>query len=461
MNQKSTEGRVAAGLPVVAVVGRPNVGKSSLFNRILQRREAIVAAESGVTRDVLFAVAEWAGRSFQLVDTGGLVPRPGDQMEAEVLHQVEAAIEHADLLLFVVDTRAGLLPLDREVADLLRRRRPHLLVVANKADRMPQELGTTEFFALGLGEPYPVSATQGKGVGDLLDAVVTHLPSVSSPPPDGRTRLAVVGRPNVGKSTLVNRLLGVTRVLVAPEPGTTRDTVDTELELDGRRIVLIDTAGLRRAPRIEGAIEYYASLRAIRSLERAEVALLLLDGPEGLVRQDLRIAGQILERGRGLVILVNKWDAVEERGGKIVVYRDQLLRAAPLLSDVPVHFLSALTGRGAEEVLPLALRVAQARNQRVPTATVNEIVHDAVDHQPPPSYRGREVKLFYATQVASAPPTVVIFTNLPAGVTSQYRRYLERVFREAIPLSGVPLRLYFRARRRDRRRPAGVPEKTR
>jgi GTP-binding protein len=446
--------RPAPALPLVAIVGRPNVGKSTLFNRIVGRRTAIVDDRPGVTRDRLAATADWAGRAFQLVDTGGLVPGTREELERQVAHQVEAAIRAADVILFVVDAETGVTGSDLDIAQRLRRESRRVLLVVNKVDRPNDAAASAEFHALGLGEPHAVSAAQGLGSGDLLDRVVERLP-----PPAPATeepaalRVAVLGKPNVGKSSFVNRLLGEERVIVSPVAGTTRDAVDTTLAWHGRPVVLVDTAGLRRGSSREPGIEYYTYLRTVAALERADVAVVLLAADEPLARQDLRVLNLAEERGKGIVAVVNKWDLAEAETGTAEAYGRAFRAAAPTLAFVPIVFVSAKTGKRVDKALETALRVGDARRGRIPTAEVNRVLRALVDRLPPPVRRGRNVRILYANQVAVEPPTFVLFTNEPDAVTDSYRRYLESGMREAWDFEGVPLRFLYRAdakRRRER-----------
>jgi GTP-binding protein len=432
-------------LPLVAIVGRPNVGKSTLFNRLLGRRAAIVDDAPGVTRDRIVATSDWNGRVFQLVDTGGLVPDTREPMEREIAHQVEAAIGAADAILFVVDAKAGLTGSDREIAHRLRRHSAKVLLVANKVDRPGDTAEAAELHNLGLGEPQPVSALQGLGTGDMLDRLVGLLPPGDGDETSAALRIAVLGKPNVGKSSFVNRLLGEERVIVSAEAGTTRDSVDTRLLWQGREILLIDTAGLRKSAPRESGIEYYTYLRTVAALERSDVSVVLLDGTEPLSRQDLRILNLVAERGKGLVVAVNKWDLVEAETGTAEAYALAFVEAAPSLAFAPLIYLSARTGRRVERALESAWQVGEERRRRVSTAEVNRVLGELVHRYPPPTRRGRTVRLLYANQVATEPPTFVLFTNDPDAVTDGYRRYVEKGMRAAWGFEGVPLRFIYRA----------------
>jgi len=424
----------------VAIVGRPNVGKSTLFNRIIGRREAIVDARPGVTRDRHFAAAEWNGRRFWLVDTGGIVPHAGDALSRAIHGQVEAAIAEGDVVLFVVDVVDGVTPADAEIAqDLRRAGRPVLLADDHRH---------LAFYELGLGDPLPVSAAIGKSSGDLLDRVAALLPEA---PPDEDTEtipVAVVGRPNVGKSSLVNRLLGAERVVVAAEPGTTRDAIDTPLTYQDRRLVLIDTAGLRKRSRVEDELEFYSTLRTARAVERAHVCILVVDATDGMHAQDLKIANDAWERGAGIIVAVNKWDLIEEKDTNTAVRGEDVLKAkAPFLEYIPFVYVSAKTGQRVSRLLDLVLTVAAERGKRVPTAEVNRVLEALLQRQQPPQPVGEPVRLFYASQIGTAPPRFAIVANRPESIPESYARYLVHGFREAWAFTGAPLDLKFRRRR--------------
>jgi GTP-binding protein len=429
--------------PVVALVGRPNVGKSALFNRIIGEGRAIVSDEAGTTRDRHFAATEWNGRNFWLVDTGGLVEDPDHPMDVEIRRQVLQAIEEADLLLFVVDAITGLHPSDARIAETLRDSGKAWLLVANKVDD-PKSTDFYEFYALGAGDPVPVSAVNGKGSGDLLDAIAEHLPE--APPEEADAlRVAVVGRPNVGKSSFVNRLVGETRLVVSEVAGTTRDAIDTPMRYHGRTLVLIDTAGLRRQSRIEDGIEFYSSLRTRRAIDRADICLLIIDATEVEIHnQDLKIASIAWEAGRGLIVVVNKWDLVEKDDKAAPHFERRAEEKAPFLKFVPFVFTSALTGQRVQRVLDLLLQVAEEREKRVQTHEVNERLGELVARRQPPQAAGREVKLNYATQVETAPPTIAVFGNHPELVQEHYVRYLHNGFRESWGFTGNPLRIVLR-----------------
>lgn len=433
---------------VLAIVGRPNVGKSTLFNRIVGGRAAVVEAQPGVTRDRLHRDAEWAGVPFTVVDTGGIAT-VSDDMAARVTAQARRAIEEADVIIFLLDGRSGLLPEDREVAAILRRSAKPVIVAVNKVDRFDQPLPTAEFYELGFGEPIPVSAREGLNVGDLLDEAVALLPRDEPRTGDGEeepTSVAIIGRPNVGKSSLLNALLGEERVIVSEVAGTTRDAVDTFLARGERRYVLIDTAGIRRKSRISEPIERYSVQRAQKAINRADVALLVLDAVDGVTAQDQRIAGLAEEAGRAIVIVVNKWDLVEKASDTVDRYREAIRRELSFIGYAPVVFLSARTGQRVATVFPAIDRARDEFNRRVPTADLNRLLQDAFLATPPPSERGRRLRLLYATQAAVRPPTFVLFVNNPELATNAYRRYLENQLRRAWGFAGTPVRIIWRRR---------------
>jgi len=434
-----------ARLPIVAIVGRPNVGKSQLFNRLAGSDSAIVSEEAGTTRDRHFARAEWGGRAFWLVDTGGLTDDTSVPMDVEIQKQVMQAISEADLMLLVVDAKTGLHPQDQRVVDLLRDSRKPWLLVANKVDD-PRSTDFYEFYNLGAGDPIPVSAINGKNSGDLLDEIVSRFPE-STVEDDDSLRVAVIGRPNVGKSSLVNRLLGEDRLVVAAEAGTTRDAIDTPMQYHGQTLTFIDTAGLRRQSKIDEGIEFYSSLRTRRAIERAQICVLMLDAGVGLENQDLKIATLAWDQGCGLIVVVNKWDIKEEKTDKSAAkFQKEAGEKAPFLKFVPFVFTSALTGQRVSKVLELVLQVDAERKKRISTAQVNTTLGELTARLQPPQAAGREVKLLYATQVEVEPPTIAVFGNHPDLVPEHYVRYLHNGFREAWGFNGSPLRILLRSR---------------
>lgn len=433
--------------PTVAIVGRPNVGKSTLFNRIIGGRRAIVSEQPGTTRDRHFGDAEWQGRRFWLVDTGGLVPDAEDSMDRAIRQQVEFALAEADAILFVVDGRDGINPLDLAIAERLRKAGRPVLLAVNKLDNLENSSEQYAFYSFGFGDPLGVSAAIGKGSGDLLDALVERLPPYDPAESEDAINVAVVGRPNAGKSSVVNRLLGEERHVVAPDAGTTRDAIDSVLRYQGKSINFIDTAGLRRRAKVEDDLEFYSTLRTERAIERAQVCVLVVDATVGMHNQDLRIATQAWDQGAGLIVLVNKWDLIEEKDANTARQgQDALIAKAPFLRHVPFLYVSALTGQRVRKVLDLIIEVAAGREMRVPTAEVNKILAQLIQRNAPPQKPGEEVKLLYASQIGTAPPTLAIVSNRPEEVPESYQRYLVNGFRQAWPFPGSPLRLKFTRR---------------
>ncbi len=432
--------------PLVAIVGRPNVGKSTLFNRLTGRRQAIVHEEAGTTRDRLYADVEWAGRAFTLIDTGGLDLSSTDDLTARVREQAQLAIAEADVVILLVDVLAGLTGLDYEVADRLRQTQRPVILAVNKCDNEQRRLEAVEFYALGLGEPVPISALHGSGTGDLLERVVAHLPADIATEETEAIHVAIVGRPNVGKSALLNAILGRERAIVSPIPGTTRDALDTPLTWAGQPVILIDTAGIRRRGRIQPGVEQYSVLRALKAINRADVAVLVLDATEE-ASQDAHIAGYIVEAGKGIVVAVNKWDLVPHKTAQTSHdYRARLRARLKFADYVPIVFVSALKRQRVDQVLDLALGITENRALRIPTGQLNQFVRQVLLHHPPPTRKGRALQVFYVTQPAVDPPVFVFFVNDPALVHFSYQRYLENQLREAFGFHGTPIRLLFRSR---------------
>lgn len=430
-------------IPVVALVGRPNVGKSALFNRLIGDDAAIVSEEAGTTRDRHFARCEWQGRAFWLVDTGGIVEDSDLPMDVAIKRQVKQAIAEADLMLLTVDAKAGLHPSDARLVELIRNSRKPWVLVANKVDD-PRSTDFFEFFNLGAGDPVPVSATNGKGSGDLLDVVVERLPEVAPDEGPEVLRVAVIGRPNVGKSSFINRLLGEDRLVVSDVAGTTRDSIDTPFAYHGRPFIFVDTAGLRRQARIEDGVEFYSSLRTRRAIDRADICILMIDAVEGLHNQDLKIATLAWEAGRGMIIVVNKWDLKEKDDKTAAKFEKECAEKAPYLRFVPFLFTSALTGQRVTRVLDLLLEVEAERQKRISTSEVNEALQELLARRQPPQAAGNEVKLNYATQVETAPPAIAVFGNHPELVQEHYVRFLHNGFREKWGFRGNPLRILLR-----------------
>ncbi len=465
--------------PLVAIVGRPNVGKSTFFNRMIGERVAIVEDMPGTTRDRIYGDTDWNGREFTLIDTGGLelgsdIPvgqvgldgQPGDIIK-RVRAQAELAIEEADVIIFMVDAQAGITAADDEVADLLRRTQKPVILTANKSDNAKLRQDVVEFYSLGIGEPITISSTQGTGTGDLLDLIVDALPPEQEGSEDEEeeevTRIAIVGRPNVGKSSLLNVILGFQRSIVSDVPGTTRDAIDIEFEYKDKKLILIDTAGIRRRGRVGPGVEKYSVLRSSRAIDRCDVALLLIDASEGLAAQDTHIAGEIQEKAKGVVVIVNKWDLAqvqrrEEREGifpnpddeieSAERYRKIIAEGLKFIPYAPIVFASAKTGYHVQSLLDAVLNIAEMRYLRVPTSRLNEVVQEAVRRHNPTVFKGKVMKIYYATQTQVNPPTFVFFVNDPQALHFSYERYLENQLRYAFSFRGTGIRLQFRARPR-------------
>ncbi len=462
--------------PLVAIVGRPNVGKSTFFNRMIGERLAIVEDLPGTTRDRLYGDTDWNGRDFTLVDTGGLevgtgIPvgqvgltgQSGDLMD-HVKAQAQLAIDEADVIVFMVDARSGITAADEEVAEMLRRTNKLIVIAANKADNAARRLDAVEFYSLGLGEPIDISSIQGTGTGDLLDRIVELLPPAEEMEEEEEeevTRLAIVGRPNVGKSSLLNAIVGTERSIVSAIPGTTRDTIDTEITFEEHKLRIVDTAGIRRRGRITPGIEKYSVLRSSRAIDRCDVALLLIDATEGLSAQDTHIAGEIHEKAKGVIVIVNKWDVAQEqrraeREGifphpndeitSAEAYRDIIAEGLKFIPYAPIIFASAKTGYHVKSIMQTALKIAEMRYLRVPTARLNEVVQEAIRHHNPTVIRSKPLKIYYATQAKVNPPTFIFFVNDPEAVHFSYERYLENRLRDAFSFKGTAFRLQFRPR---------------
>jgi len=431
--------------PIVALIGRPNVGKSTLFNRLVGERLAIVEDTAGTTRDRHYADVEWNGRVMTLVDTGGLVLGEADDITVEIRSQAVVAIEQADVIVLLVDIATGLTAADREIADLLRRGEKSVILVANKSDNLKREMDIHEFYALGLGEPLAVSAIRGLSTGDLLDRIVSEVGEMPEEDelPDA-LKIALVGRTNVGKSSLLNRFLGQKRVIVSSTPNTTRDAIDTVLRYHGQEIVLIDTAGIRRSGRVEQGIEKYSVLRSLRAISRADVVLLVIDGADGVTAQDAHIAGYILDEAKSVAVVVNKWDLVEKDAHTMPAYEAKVRQALRFMPYVPVVFISALTGQRVDRLLPLAIRVQQERAERLTTSQINDMIRKATARRSPPTKWGKKLRIYYGTQASIDPPTFVFFVNDTRLVHFGYRRFLENQIRQRYKFEGTPLKLVFR-----------------
>jgi GTP-binding protein len=480
------------GLPVVAFVGRPNVGKSTLFNRVVGERIAIVEDRARTTRDRLYDVGEWNGRRFIVVDTGGLETRPGDPIEERVQEQARVAIEEADVIVFLVDAESGMTPADQEANELLRTANAPVIVAANKSDNQKRELEAAEFHSFGWPEIHAISALHGRGVADLLDVIVWALPEESgaelerkrvealaddtdglegTPPPDfdeaafalddRPVRIAIIGRPNVGKSSLLNSLIGQERAIVSDTPGTTRDAIDTAFEWAGRTVRLIDTAGIRRRGRVASGpdAERFATIRALKAVSRADVTVLVVDAVDGLTAQDDHVAGYALEEGTGIVIAINKWDLVEKDENTFDEYTERIRRAAPFLHIAPIMAISAKTGQRVGRVLEAAVEIAAERRRRVPTAALNAWLREATMRRPAPTNRGKQSRFFYGAQVAIEPPTFVLFASEAATIHFSYKRYLENQLRDAFGFAGTPVRIVIREREREESRRRTGPKR--
>jgi len=450
--------------PIVAIVGRPNVGKSTLFNRLIGKRQALVDDRPGVTRDRHYGSAYWEGREVVVVDTGGFEPDPSELAEGDMFRAVrrsaEAAISEADLILFVVDRQAGLTPADRLTAQILRQQvgtaadERRILLVVNKCDGPTHDQESVEFWELGFDEMITISAEHGRGIYELWEALFTRLPDgekdfTPEEAPEGEIRIAVLGRPNIGKSTLVNRLIGEDRQVVHDSPGTTMDAVDAVIVDGDRTWRIVDTPGIRRRARIDDKLETFATLRAIRTIERCHVVLLMIDGDEGVTNQDARLGALIADRGRACLLLVNKWDVVQKHPDRNVhVVRDELEMSLPHLAWAPELYISALTGKGTHRILPLVESVFEQFNQRVPTAKLNKFLEDAVLAHSPPQRHHHPIKLNYMTQARVRPPTFILWANSPDGLKDPYKRYLENRLREKFGFAGCPIRLKIRQKRR-------------
>ncbi len=452
--------------PIVALVGRPNVGKSTLFNRLVGERLAIVDEMPGTTRDRLFGEAEWNGRAFHVVDTGGIDPTHGGNTPLsigsadfinEIRQQAKVAIDEADVVLFVTDGDTGVTGPDLEVADILRRSQkkledgtfwPPIFVVVNKTESRERREEAPQFYELGLGEPYPVSAVHGTGTGDLLDALVASFPAQAAEEEDESIKIAIVGKPNAGKSSLLNKLVGGERAIVSPIPGTTRDATDTKIDVNGLQVTLIDTAGIRKRGKIEhGGVEQFSVLRSFKAIERADVALLLIDATTGITAQDAHIAGFVLEEWKSCVVIVNKWDLVEKDAFTMEEFTRKIRADLNFMDYVPLLFISAKTGQRVDLVMPMALRVQEERLARLSTSKINEVIHKAQDAHPHPSHAGRQLKMFYGTQVRSDPPTFMIYVNDPKLMHFSYLRYLENQIRAEYGFLGTPIRIVTKGRR--------------
>jgi len=430
----------------VAIVGRPNVGKSTLFNRLIGARQAIVEDIPGTTRDRLYGEAEWKEQAFVVVDTGGLEPTAEEGYSVLIREQVEVALAEADAVLFVVDAVSGLTPVDAEIGEMLRRGSRPVLLVANKADNEAREAAALEFYELGLGDPMPVSAYHGLGVREVQDKLLAVLPAVAAGASVAQLRLAIVGRPNVGKSSIVNAILGRERVIVSEVPGTTRDVVDTPFVYGEHPMLLVDTAGIRRPGKVERGVEKYSVMRAREAIERCDIAVLVVDASERLAAQDMHIAGHVADAHKGMIIAVNKWDLQEDTEDNRLEYAKRVLARLRFTPWAPLAFLSAKTGLNIEGLLDLALDIAESRATRIPTSEVNSVLREAVAAHPPPSPGKRPIRIKFATQAEVNPPTFVFFANDASLLHFSYRRYLENAMRRRFGFEGTAIKLIFRSR---------------
>ncbi len=435
-------------LPVVAIVGRPNVGKSTFINRLVGSREAIVFDQPGVTRDRLYLRSDWNGRDFIVIDTGGIVPGSDEELLKSVEKQALAAMEEADLIIFVTDGSVGVTPVDEDIANRLRTTKKPVLIAVNKLDKVEDDPKAFEFYELGIGEPHPISSMHGHGVGDLLDVIVkTFPPKTEDEGTETELKIAFVGRPNVGKSSLTNALLGEERMIVSEVSGTTRDAIDTHLTWEGREFLLVDTAGIRRKSKVGFGVEGFSVVRSLKALDRADVAVILIDAVDGVTEQDQRIAGMAEDSGKAVVIAVNKWDLLPKDTHTMATYRKQVLDDLYYVRWAPVIFVSAKTGQRITQVLESAVQAAESNARRVTTGVLNEVITEALALTPPPSVKGRRLRIYYSAQIRTNPPTIAMSCNEPELVSDHYRRYLENKIREAFGFEGTPIRLLFRPRR--------------
>lgn len=433
--------------PLIAIVGRPNVGKSTFFNKVVGRKVSITEDRPGVTRDRLYADAEWRGRVFSLVDTGGIELKSDDLMWKHIKKQAEVAIETAQVILFFVDGKEGLTTSDYDVADMLRRSKKPVILIVNKIDEYSEEK-VFEFYSLGLGEPYPVSSEHGKGIGDVLDECVSYFEK-NCGEEDDSLKIAVVGKPNAGKSSIVNRLLGFERSIVTDIAGTTRDAIDTKFSYEGKNYTIIDTAGVRKKAKVEDDVEYYSVMRAFDAVRRADVCLLVVDSTEGLTEQDTKIIGYVHEQGKPSVIVMNKWDLIEKDTNTINKFEDKLKEDLKFMDYFKSVYVSAKTGQRAEKIMKVAEEVYANAHTRIPTGTLNDLISDTVRANEPPSYNGRRLKVYYTSQVAVAPPTFVLFVNSCELMHFSYERFLENAIRKAFDFSGTPIKIVTREKKAD------------
>lgn len=434
-------------LPVVAIIGRPNVGKSTLFNRLARQRQAITDDTPGVTRDRLYQKIEWAGRFFIAIDTGGFMPRSEEVFEQKVREQAEIAIGEADLVLFLTDAKVGPVDIDQDISRMLKKTGKPTILAVNKADNQTLEVQSSEFYNLGLGDPMPISAATGSGVGDMLDAVIAKIPEAVEEEDEETIGVAVVGRPNVGKSSIVNRILGNERLIVTDVAGTTRDSIDSRVEYKDEEFLLIDTAGLRRSAKVKNNLEFYTAIRTVRSIQRADVVMVLVEAPLGVTTNDLRIIEQVVEERKGILLVVNKWDLVEKDTHAVDHFTRAFYDRAKTMDFVPLVFVSAKTGQRATKTLDMVLKIYQERFKRISTPELNDFLKAVVAEKHPPAHRGQHIKFYYLTQSAVAPPTFVFFANYPEYLDRSYIRFLENRLRDKFGFVGNSIRMKFNKRK--------------
>ncbi len=432
--------------PTVAIIGKPNVGKSTFFNYIVGKRISIVEDTPGVTRDRIYAETNWRGRDFTVIDTAGIEPKSEDIIISQMREQAQIAIEIADVIVFLTDIKQGITAADQEIAVMLKKSKKPIVLVCNKADNMSKDKNDIyEFYNLGIGEPYPVSAANALGIGDVLDAIYEKFPEKNeNEENDDRIKVAVIGKPNVGKSSLVNKIIGENRAIVSSIAGTTRDAIDTEYENQYGKYVLIDTAGIRRKSKVTESIEKFSIMRTLLAIERADVCLMLLDATEGVTDQDAKIAGEAHEAGKGIIIVVNKWDEYEKETGTLENYKKEIYNKLSYLSYAPIIFISAKTGQRVERLFPLINNVAEQNAKRIPTAVLNQVINEAIAIVQPPTDKGRRLKILYGTQATTKPPTFVIFVNNKELFHFSYERYLVNQIRKEFGLEGTPVRIIVR-----------------
>jgi GTP-binding protein len=433
------------GLPVVAIVGRPNVGKSTIFNRLVGERIAIVEDMPGVTRDRLYGKGEWLNRNFHVIDTGGIEFGETDEILTQMRYQAELAIDEADVILMIADGRTGVTDADQELARMLNRTGKPIVLAVNKLDNPDMRMEVYDFYQLGLGEPFPISGSHGLGLGDMLEEITKHFPPVEADDEaDDVIRVSIIGRPNVGKSSLTNAILGEERVIVSDIAGTTRDAIDTPFERDGQEYVLVDTAGMRKRGKVYESTEKYSVMRAMKAIEDSDVVLVVINGEEGIIEQDKKIAGYAHEAGRAIIIVVNKWDAVEKDDKTMNRFTEEIREEFKFLDYAPILFVSAKTKQRIHTILPKVNQVAESHAMRVPTATLNELINEAQIMAPPPTDKGKRLRINYATQAAVKPPTFILFVNDPELMHFSYERYIENKIRQAFVFEGTPIRILTR-----------------